>query len=267
MRGEWGGGAGESGGGRAGGGGRGEAIESRAGFPRWGDPACLVIDLFSMAPNMKFILGKKLGMSQIYDEKGDVIPVTVIEAEPNTITQVKTKEKDKYDAIQVGYGKRKEKNISKPQKGHFKDLGSFAVLREFRLDRKGRTSRGQEQEAIDDKLVIGQKIDVSAFTPGDIIKVMGFTKGKGFQGVVKRHGFHGMPASHGAHSVLRHAGSIGQRFPQHTLKGMRMPGRMGHDKFTVRGLKVAATDKENNLLAIKGAVPGNKGSLIAIQTQ
>ncbi len=215
---------------------------------------------------MKFILGKKLGMSQVYDEKGEVIPVTVVEAEPNTVLQVKNMEKDKYEAVQVGFGVRKEKNINKQQKGHFKDLGSFEVLKEFRMDSKGKKSRGQEQDP-KSELTIGQKIDVSVFAPGDAVKVTGMTKGKGFQGVVKRHGFHGMPASHGAHSVLRHAGSIGQRFPQHTLKGMRMAGRMGYDKLTVRGLKIVVVDKENNLLAIKGAVPGNKGGILMIQSQ
>ena len=215
---------------------------------------------------MKFILGKKLGMSQIYDEKGDVIPVTVIEAELNTVLQVKNKEKDKYEAVQVGFGARKEKNINKQQKGHFKNLGNFTVTKEFRMDSKGKRSRGQEQNP-KTELAIGQKIDVSVFEVGDAVKVTGMTKGKGFQGVVKRHGFHGMPRSHGHHSVMRHAGSIGQRFPQHTLKGMRMPGRMGYDKLTVRGLQIAAVDKENNLLAIRGAVPGNKGGLVMVQSQ
>src|SRR3989344_71072 len=216
---------------------------------------------------MKFILGKKLGMSQIYDEKGEVIPVTIIKAEPNTVVQVRTKDKDKYEAVQIGYGTRKEKNIKKPQKGHFKKLGNFAILREFRLDSKGKSSRGQEQDQISSDLVVGHKIDVSIFSVGDKVRVTGFTKGKGFQGVVKRHGFSGMPASHGHHSVMRHAGSIGQRFPQHTLKGMRMPGRMGHAQFTVRGLKIIQVDQENNLLAIKGAIPGNKGGIIEIQLQ
>ena len=216
---------------------------------------------------MKFILGKKLGMSQIYGENGNVIPVTVIEAEPNTVVQVRTKDKDKYEAVQIGYGTRKEKNIKKPLKGHFKNLGNFAMLREFRLDSKGKNSRGQEQEQISPDLVVGYKIDVSTFSVGDNVRVTGFTKGKGFQGVVKRHGFSGMPASHGHHSVMRHGGSIGQRFPQHTLKGMRMPGRMGHVQFTVRGLKVVIVDQENNLLAIKGAIPGNRGGVIAIQSQ
>ncbi len=207
-------------------------------------------------------------MSQIYGEKGEVIPVTVIEAEPNTVVQIKTKDKNKYEAVQVGYGTRKAKNVAKQQQGHFKDLGNFAILKEFRFDKKGRTSRGELQEEIDSaNLTVGQKIDVSVFAPGDAVKVSGMTKGRGFQGVVKRHGFHGGWGSHGHHSVLRHAGSIGQRFPQHTLKGMRMAGRMGNDKLTVRGLEVVNVDLENNIIAIKGAVPGNKGGLVMIQSQ
>ncbi len=206
-------------------------------------------------------------MSQMYGENGNIIPVTVVEVEPNTVVQVKSLEKDKYQSIQVGYGEKKAKNVKKAQKGHYKDLGNFTVLKEFRLTSKGKTSRGEEQDAINPDLVVGYKINVSVFAPGDTVKVTGLTKGRGFQGVVKRHGFHGMPASHGAHSVLRHAGSIGQRFPQHTLKGMRMAGRMGSDKFTVRGLKVVSIDEANNLMAIRGAVPGNKGGLVMIQSQ
>lgn len=206
-------------------------------------------------------------MSQIYAENGNVIPVTVIEAEPNTVVQVKKQEKDGYESVQIGYGTKKEKNITRAQKGHFKGSGNFAFLREFRFDSKGRKSRGEEQEVMSSELATGQKIDVSVFEPGDSVKVSGVTKGRGFQGVVKRHGFSGMPASHGAHSVLRHAGSIGQRFPQHTLRGMRMAGRMGSDNLTIRGLKIVVVDKENNLLAIKGAVPGNKGGLLMIQSQ
>ena len=204
---------------------------------------------------LAFILGRKLGMSQIYSENGNVIPVTVIEAEPNTIVQVKTNEKDKYEAVQVGYGIRKVKNITKQQRGHFKNLGYFAVLKEFRFS--GSPASGK----------VGDKIEVDIFEIGDLVRVTGITKGKGFQGVVKRHGFHGMPRSHGHHSVQRHGGSIGQRFPQHTLKGMRMPGRMGHEKLTVRGLRITAIDKENNLLAIKGAIPGNRGGLVMVQSQ
>ena len=204
---------------------------------------------------MKFILGRKLGMSQIYDEKGEVIPVTVVEAEPNTVLQIKNKEKDKYEAVQVGFGARKEKNINKQQKGHYRGLGNFAILREFRMLKSDFNGK------------VGDKIGVDTFEVGDAVRVTGMTKGRGFQGVVKRHGFSGMPAGHGHHSVMRHAGSIGQRFPQHTLKGMRMAGRMGHDKLTVRGLRIVVVDKENNLLAISGAVPGNRGGLVMIQSQ
>lgn len=189
---------------------------------------------------MKFILGKKLGMSQVYGEDGNVIPVTVIEVEPNLVVKIKSKDKDGYEAVQVGIQKTKKK----------KSLKEFKGLK-----------------LADKELNVGDKIDASVFTPGDVVKVTGVSKGKGFQGVMKRHGFHGMPHSHGHHHVARHGGSIGQRFPQHTLKGMRMAGRMGGVKSTVRGLKVITVDTENNLIAVKGAVPGNKNSLVMVQTQ
>lgn len=189
---------------------------------------------------MKFILGKKIGMSQIFQEDGTVIPVTVIEAGPNVITQIKTKERDGYEAIQVGVQKNKKKKN----------------LKEFKGVRSGET-----------ELKIGDNVSVSMFSEGDVVKVSGASKGKGFQGVMKRHGFHGMPFTHGHHHVARHGGSIGQRFPQHTLKGMKMAGRMGGVKATTRGLKVIRIDAENNLIAIKGAVPGNKNSLVIIQSQ
>ena len=191
-------------------------------------------------------------MSQVFEEDGKVVPVTVVEVEPNVVVQVRTKEQDGYEAVQVGTGTRKAKNIKKPQKGHFKDLGNFKYLKEV---------RGSQE------LKVGDKLDVSVFAVGDKIKVTGMSKGKGFAGVMKRHGFHGMPHSHGHHHVARHAGSIGQRFPQHTLPGMRMAGRMGTDKVTTRGLKIVRVDVENGLLAVKGAVPGNRGQLLIIQTQ
>lgn len=199
---------------------------------------------------MKFILGKKIGMSQLFKEDGSVVPVTVVQVEPNTVVQIKTKDKDGYEAVQVGIGQTR--NLTKPEKGQRQKLGDFAILKEFRTS-------GEFNQ--------GDKIDTSVFAEGDIVKVTGTGKGKGFQGVVKRHGFSGMPASHGAHSVLRHAGSIGQRFPQHTLKGMRMAGRMGGTKRTTRGLEVMKVDAEHGLLAIKGAVPGNNGSIIEIVSQ
>ena len=191
-------------------------------------------------------------MTQIFEEDGKVVPVTIVEVEQNVVVQIRTKEQDGYEAVQVGTGTRKAKNIKKPQKGHFKDLGNFKYLKEV---------RGSQE------LKVGDKLDVSVLAVGDKIKVTGISKGKGFAGVMKRHGFHGMPHSHGHHHVARHAGSIGQRFPQHTLKGMRMAGRMGTDKVTTRGLKIVRVDVENGLLAVKGAVPGNRGQLLIIQTQ
>ena len=208
---------------------------------------------------MKFILGTKIGMSQVFEEDGKVVPVTVVEVEPNVVIQVRTKEKDGYEAVQVGTGTKKAKNINKPQKGHLKDLGNFRYLKEVRIT--------DDQRPTTNDLKVGEKIDASVFAIGDKVKVTGVSKGKGFAGVMKRHGFHGMPHSHGHHHVARHAGSIGQRFPQHTLKGMRMAGRMGTDKATTRGLKIVRVDVENGLLAVKGAVPGNRGQLLIIQSQ
>lgn len=202
----------------------------------------------------KLILGTKLGMSQIYSEDGNIIPVTVIEVEPNIIVQVKTKDKDGYEAVQVGVGIKKK--LTKAQKGHMKNLGNFKFLKEF---------KGLKVQ--DKDLQVGDKIDASVFVSGDVVKVTGVSKGKGFQGVMKRHGFHGMPHSHGHHHVARHGGSIGQRFPQHTLKGMRMAGRMGGVKSTTRGLKVVNVDIKNGWIAVRGAVPGNKGGLVVVQTQ
>lgn len=202
----------------------------------------------------KFILGKKLDMTQVYGDNGAVIPVTVIEVLPNIVTQVKTMDKDGYQAVQVGTGTKKK--IAKPQKGHFKELGSFRYVKEFRAT----TMNDQE-------LKVGDTLDLAAFVPGDKVKVTGISKGKGFAGGMKRHGFSGMPMGHGHKHVARHIGSIGQRFPQHTLKGKKMAGRMGSDQVTVRGLKVVHVDKENGLIALKGPVPGTKGGLLAIMSQ
>lgn len=196
-------------------------------------------------------------MSQVFEEDGKVVPVTVVEVGPNVVVQIRTKDKDGYEAVQVGTGTKKAKNINKPQRGHLKDLGTFKYLKEVKT-----TKSSDEQE-----FKIGDKVDASVFAIGDKVKVTGISKGKGFQGVMKRHGFSGMPHSHGHHHVARHAGSIGQRFPQHTLKGMRMAGRMGHDQVTTRGLKIVRVDVENGLLAVKGAVPGNRGHLLLIQSQ
>jgi len=206
---------------------------------------------------MAFILGKKIGMTRIFEDNGKVIPVTLVEAGPIVVTQLKNKDKDGYQAVQVGHGEKKK--ISKPKAGHLKGLKNLRNLKEFRIDNLKFKVGDTEKE-----LERGDQLDVSVFNVGDTVKVSGIAKGKGFQGAVKRHGFHGMPASHGHHHVLRHVGSIGQRFPQHTLKGMRMAGRMGGKRITTRGLKIVSIDKEHNILALKGAIPGRRGTRLEI---
>jgi large subunit ribosomal protein L3 len=197
---------------------------------------------------LKFILGKKQGMSQIFDKEGNVIPVTVIEAGPCFIAQIKTKEKDGYNSIQIGFENLKEKKIKNSQKKK-----PYNHIREFLL---------KEEDL--SKYNVGDKIDVSIFAEGDKVKATGISKGRGFQGVVKRHGFKGGPASHGHKDVLRRPGSIGRSFPERVVKGMRMAGHMGVDRVSVKNLKIAAIDLENNLIALKGAVPGPNSGLIEI---
>lgn len=203
---------------------------------------------------MKAIIGTKIGMSQIYGEDGRVLPVTLIQAGPMTVTQVKTKDRDGYDAVQVGAGERKAKNVSKPVAGHLKladdQKTTHARLKEFRVE-------GAEAEE-------GKTFDVSVFEKGDLVDVRGTSKGKGFQGVVKRYNFRGGPASHGGKHNLRQPGAIGSAWPQRVLKGTRMAGRMGAETVTVRNLLVAHVDPEENILALKGAVPGPKGSWVEI---
>jgi large subunit ribosomal protein L3 len=199
---------------------------------------------------MKAILGLKDKMTQIFDESGAVVPVTVVKTGPATVVQIKNVEKDGYNAIQVGFGERKEKNISKAQKGHFKDLGNFRYLKEFRY-----------QELPEVK--VGDVIEPTAFVEGDEVNISSFSKGKGFQGVVKRHGFKGGRRSHGQKHSEREPGSIGATGPQRVLKGTRMAGRMGNDRVTLKKVKVVGID-ENNIY-LKGAVPGRKGTLVEIQ--
>lgn len=199
---------------------------------------------------MKFILGKKIEMTQIW-KKDEMIAVTKVQAGPCTVVQVKTNEKDGYVAAQIGFGTRKEKNIKKPQKGHIKGLENFRYLREFRIEDASGLARGN-------------KIDVSTFNPGDIIDVTGISIGKGFQGVVKRHGFHGHNSTHGTKDAERMPGSIGAGGVKHVFKGMRMGGRMGGDRVTISNLEIVDIDQENNILLIKGAVPGARNGLILI---
>lgn len=199
----------------------------------------------------KFMLAQKIQMSQIFDEAGNVIPVTVLRAGPVTVNQVREKNKDGYEALVVGFGEKKEKNIKKPQRVQMKDLGNFRWLKEFR------TSPGD--------LKRGDKIGVSIFKEGEIVKVSGSSKGKGFQGVVKRHGFAGGPRTHGQKHSEREPGSIGATWPQRVLKGKKMPGRMGGGRITVSNLKILKIEPDKNLLYIKGAVPGARGSLLEIR--
>ena len=202
---------------------------------------------------MKFILGTKVNMIQYFSEDGKVYPATLLSAGPIVVTQVKNKETDGYEAVQVGFGSQKEHRISKPVKGHTKDLGSFRYLKEFRLNTK-------EIENIKK----GDKIDVSVFSKGDVVRARGVSKGKGFQGVVKRHGFGGGPRSHGQKHSEREPGSIGGGLRTRVPKGMRMAGRMGSDLVTVKGLRVLEVDKDNNMMLISGAIPGRRGSLMEI---
>ncbi len=208
---------------------------------------------------MKFLLGEKIKMSQIFDAAGNVVPVTLVRAMPNIVLQVKTKEKDGYEAVQVGAGKRKAKRIRKPQRGHFKELGNFKYMREARVG----DGRALEE------LKRGDMLNVSIFKEDDVVKVSGISKAKGFQGVVKRHGFHGAPATHGTKHAHREPGSIGGRGRAggRVSKGMRMAGRMGGERVTVGNLKIAKVDVENNMLVVSGAVPGRRGTVLEIRGQ
>ena len=187
-------------------------------------------------------------MSQIWS--GDkVVPVTLIQAGPAKVTQIRTKEKDGYEAVQIGFDAT-AKHINKPLKGHLKDLGNFRSLREFRIQNP--------------EYKVGDVLDVSQFSEGDKIKISGLNKGRGFQGVVKRHGFGGGPKTHGQKNRFRAPGSIGSTAPQRVLPGLKMAGRMGQERITIKNVQVAAIDKEKNILMIKGAVPGMKGTLLEI---
>lgn len=204
---------------------------------------------------MKGILGKKVGMTQVFDENGTVIPVTIIEAGPCFVTQKKTQEKDGYNAIQVGFGDVPEKRLNKPNGGHLKKAGAppLRYLREFHVDDP-------------DAYETGQEIDVSVFRVGDKVDITGTSKGKGFAGVVKRHHFRGGPKTHGQSDRWRAPGSVGAgSTPGRVFKGVRMAGQMGNQRVTVQNLKVALVDPDKNLLGIKGAVPGAKNGLVIIR--
>ncbi len=196
-------------------------------------------------------------MTQIFDKDGRVIPVTLIQAGPCFVVQKKTADKDGYEAIQVGFGEAKVKRMTKAKKGHLAKVKSenekiktVKFLREYRVENS--------------ELELGSEIKADIFQEGDIVKISGVSKGKGFAGVVKRHHFAGGPATHGQKHSLRAPGSIGSTFPERVPKGRRMAGRMGGERATVKGLKIVKIDVENNMIAVTGAVPGIRGSLLEI---
>ncbi|HPD98358.1 MAG TPA: 50S ribosomal protein L3 [Synergistales bacterium] len=203
------------------------------------------------------ILGRKLGMTQIYDEKGHSVPVTVIEAGPCTVVAVRTMEKNGYTSVSLGFGKVKAEKLPRPYRGVFekKGLEPTRWIREFRVDDTG------EYEP-------GKVVSVDLFQEGDTVDVTGKSKGKGFAGVIKRHHFQGGPGSHGASKFHRQPGSAGaSSYPGHIFKGKTMPGRMGGERVTVKNLSIAGVDIENNLLLVKGAIPGPRNGLVMIRKQ
>ena len=200
---------------------------------------------------MKALLGTKIGMTQIISKDGAAIPVTLIQAGPVTVTQVKSVESDGYNAVQVAYGEGK--NLSKAVAGHTKPAQVTPKhIREFRL------------ATLPEDVKVGDKIDVSQFELGDIVDATGTSKGKGFAGTVKRHNFNTSKSTHGGNGYVRKPGSIGSMYPQKVFKGKRMAGRMGHDRVTVKNLEVAYVDTVNNLIGLKGAVPGPRKGLIVV---
>jgi large subunit ribosomal protein L3 len=203
---------------------------------------------------MAGIIGKKIGMTRIFDENGSQVPVTVVEAGPCPVTQIKSADTDGYAAVQLGFGAQKAKRASKAEAGHAAKAGLEAaprVLREISVD------EGQEYE-------LGQTLTVEQFEAGDRVKVTGTTKGRGFQGVVKRHGFAGRPGGHG-HPMSRNPGSLGPGTdPSRVIKGKKLPGQMGGVRNTIRNLQVVRVDGERNLLFIKGGVPGSRNSYVLI---
>jgi large subunit ribosomal protein L3 len=200
---------------------------------------------------MKALLGTKIGMTQIISEDGKAVPVTIIQAGPVTVTQVKSVDTDGYNAVQVGFDEGK--NLSKAVAGHVKaSTATPKYIREFRVD------------TLPEEATVGSTIDVTSFELGDIVDATGISKGKGFAGTIKRHNFNRHKKTHGGKGNTRRPGSIGSMYPQKVFKGKRMAGRMGHDQVTVKNLVVSYIDAENNVIGLRGAVPGPKKGLIVI---
>jgi large subunit ribosomal protein L3 len=203
---------------------------------------------------MTGILGKKIGMTRFFDTLGNSVSATLIEAGPCTVVQIKTKKRDGYDAVQLGFNKKKEKGLNKPQAGHFKRINCapHSILHEFR--------------DFDTKVKEGDQVRVDVFSEGDKVKISGFSKGRGFAGVVRRHGFSGGPKTHGQSDRLRAPGSIGQSaYPKRVFKGMRMGGRMGNERISIRNLKILKIVPDRNLILVKGGIPGARNSIVEIR--
>lgn len=203
---------------------------------------------------MKFLIAEKENMISVFSDNGKNIPATVLNVLPVTVTQIKTKESDDYNAIQFGYGVQKEHRVTKALKGHTKELGHFKGMKELRVPNTSAFSRGQI-------------FNTESFAVGDIVSISGTSKGKGFQGVVKRHGFHGGPRSHGQKHSEREPGSIGGGLRNRVPKGMRMAGRTGQNKITLRKLKIVAIDVESNKIVLGGSLPGRRGSIVEISSK
>lgn len=205
---------------------------------------------------MKGLIGRKIGMTQLFDEQGSVVPVTVVEAGPCVVLQKKELGRDGYNALQLGFGQQKNQRLNRPLRGHMAKAGSgsFRILREFRVDDVTEYEIGQEIKVAD------------LFKAGDKVDVAGTSKGRGFSGVMRRWSFGGFPGSHGTHEYFRHGGSIGNRsYPGKVLKGKRMAGQWGNERVSVQNLQVVKVRDENNVLLIKGAVPGARGGILLIR--
>ncbi len=204
----------------------------------------------------KGIIGRKIGMTQLFTDNGNVVPVTVVEAGPCTVIQKKTVENDGYNAVQLGFEDIREKLVVKPLKGHYDkaEVAYKRVLKEFKLD---------NSEAMN----VGDVVKADVFASGDVVDVTGISKGKGYQGTIKRLGFHRQPMTHGTSGYHRHQGSMGANStPSKVMKGKGMPGHMGSEQVTIQNLSVVKVDAENNLIAIKGAIPGPNGGLVIVKT-
>jgi len=208
---------------------------------------------------MKALIGKKIGMTHIFDDRGNMVPVTALEVGPCTVVQVKNVQTDGYEAVQIGFGL--DKNINKPAAGHVKESGAVPkVLREFNLNEEIELAEGETAKSYK----VGDKLTCEVFTEGDMVTVTGTSKGKGFAGTVKRHNFTTGPKTHGSHNY-RAPGSIGAGYPQHVMKGMKMAGQMGAEQVTVKNLKIVKIDAANNIIAVRGAVPGPRKSVVVVR--